>query len=152
MPKGIPNDLTKDPRRKYDLEPQPKRRGPKFLPIDWDKVESLIIKGCSGIQIAAVFNVTPETLYERCQRDIGKFYSLYSHEKFQKGNASLHAKQFELALKGDKTLLIWLGKQRLQQSERLEQKIELKAEVSQKALLKVPDNTRRTIKWLKMMT
>ena len=145
MPKGIPNDLSKDPRRNYKLEIREKKLGRKRIPIDWDKVESLIIKGCSGVQISAVLGISKDTLYERCLLELNKNYSLLAHEKFQKGNASLHAKQFELALKGDKTLLIWLGKQRLQQSERLEQKIELKAEVSQKAFLEIPDNSRRTI-------
>ena len=42
----------------------------------------------------------------------------------QKGNRLLFEKQFELAKKGDRAMLIWLGKQRLDQSDKKEIKQE----------------------------
>ena len=47
-------------------------------------------------------NVTPE-----------EFRSRYRG----RGNAKLHVQQYELALAGDHKLLLWLGKNRLDQSE-----------------------------------
>jgi hypothetical protein len=45
-------------------------------------------------------------------------------------NSSLRRKQFEVAMKGDRTMLIWLGKQYLEQRD--------KHEVASGPLMKVP--------------
>lgn len=142
MPSGIPNDLSKDPRRKKTVN-QPKIRSPRNKPIDWKKVENLIVHGCSGVQIAATLGMHPETLYDRCLKENKRHYSEYSHEFWEKGNAQLHAKQFQMAMKGDKTLMVWLGKNRLKQSDKIESTVDAKVEVSQKAFLEIPDNGRR---------
>jgi hypothetical protein len=144
MPSGIPNDLNKDPRRKKPNIPNKKPRT-RNKPIDWKKVENLIIHGCSGVQIAATFGIHPETLYDRCLKENKKYYSEYSYEFWEKGNAQLHAKQYQMAMKGDKALMIWLGKNRLKQSDKIEAAVDAKVEISQKALLESPDNGRRKI-------
>lgn len=142
MPSGIPNDLSKDPRRKKQ-NLQPKIRSPRNKPIDWKKVENLIVHGCSGVQIAATLGMHPETLYDRCLKENKRHYSEYSHEFWEKGNAQLHAKQYQMAMKGDKTLMVWLGKNRLKQTDKIESTIDAKLEIEQKAILEIPDNGRR---------
>ena len=45
--------------------------------------------------------------------------------KKAKGNSFLRAKQYEKALQGDNVMLVWLGKNRLKQTDReQEQKVE----------------------------
>lgn len=91
------------------------------LPIDWDRVDDLLEKGCLGTEIAAYFGVHPQTLYERTQSRYGVTYSEYSQSKKAKGELALREVQFDKATgkskKGDNTMLIWLGKQRLNQKE-----------------------------------
>jgi len=47
----------------------------------------------------------------------GVGFTQYKQEKLAKGDSLLKAVQYKIAVKGDKTMLVWLGKQRLKQSE-----------------------------------
>lgn len=90
-------------------------RPPK--PIDWAKVDQLLLAGCSGTEIAPHFDIHVENFYLRVQEQYGMGFTGYSALKRQQGDSLLKAKQFEKAMKGDNTLLIWLGKTRLNQKE-----------------------------------
>jgi hypothetical protein len=48
-------------------------------------------------------------------------YAAYFEQKAAKGRISLRRKQFEVAQGGNVTMLIWLGKQHLEQAEKVEQ-------------------------------
>jgi hypothetical protein len=83
--------------------------------IDEDKLEQLASLGLSNAEIAAVLDVSPDTI-ERNYRetlDWGR----------NKRNASLRRKQYEIAMSGNPTMLIWLGKQFLEQSDKVDQNI-----------------------------
>jgi hypothetical protein len=86
-------------------------------PIDWDKVDELLMAGCDGTEIAPHFDMHPRTFYDRVEEKYGITLTAYSSEKRCQGNSSLKYKQFEKALNGSDTMLIWLGKQRLNQKE-----------------------------------
>lgn len=94
-----------------------KRNGHLPKLIDWNKVDQLLEAGCKGTEIAAYFGVHEDTLYTRCQNEKGSRFSAYSQEKRSKGDSILRAKQFENAMKGNTTMQIWLGKQRLDQRD-----------------------------------
>lgn len=92
--------------------------------IDWNKVEQMIILGANGVQVAASLGIHPDTLYLRCQSDLNTVFSVYYHEKREKGNLQLHATQFEVAVKTkNPSMLIWLGKQRLGQKDKDEESV-----------------------------
>ena len=99
-----------------------KGRGQPKADIDWDKVDELLICGCSGAEVAAELDIHKNTIYQRCKEDKGIHFSVYVLQKKQKGNSILKECQFNKAIgrssEGDNTLLIWLGKQRLEQQER----------------------------------
>ena len=138
MPSGFPKD--------FEFKEKPKRKqngGRKPIPIDWKKVQNLIIHGCSGAQCAAQLGISAHTLYDRCKKELQRDFSDFWYEYWEKGNAQLQAKQFQMAMKGDKTLLVWLGKNRLKQTDKIESTVDGKVEVSQKAILEIPDNGRR---------
>ena len=97
--------------------PKKKHTGRKVVPIDWKEVEKFLIYGSNGVQIAAYIGITEQTLYSRCVRENKKAFSLYSLEKKQKGNSLLLGKQFQTAMSGNVAMLIWLGKQRLNQTD-----------------------------------
>jgi len=86
-------------------------------PIDWDLVEKAIGAGCEGVEIAAHLGIHPNTLYERTVAEHGITFSEYLSTKREKGESILRMKQFQVAMNGNVTMLIWLGKQRLGQKE-----------------------------------
>lgn len=98
----------------------PAPMGRTKIPIDWDEVDKYLIAGSPGTAIAAIYGYSVHTLYDRCVAEHGVTFSEYSRQKKSKGDELLRMKQFSEAMKGDKTLLIWLGKNRLQQKEKHE--------------------------------
>lgn len=90
--------------------------------IDWNRVSDLLVAGCSGAEIAGHIGLNKATIYERCVTDNGLTFSEYSQQKYAKGESLLRAKQFEKAVKGDNMMLIWLGKNRLDQKDHKESK------------------------------
>lgn len=60
----------------------------------------------------------PRATLDRAIKDIhGMTLDKYRERKRGAGRAALQAKQFEMAMQGDKTMLIWLGKQWLGQRD-----------------------------------
>lgn len=110
-----------------------KNSGRPFAEIDWNTVEQLLESGCSGAQIAGFFGVVPATLYERCKTDKGIQFSSLSQHFSSKGEALLTKAQYDKAIgksdQGDNTLLIWLGKCRLKQSENIQTSSDVKVTV-----------------------
>lgn len=89
--------------------------------IDWEKVGQLVAAGCDGVQVAAYFGIHPNTLYLACEEEYKISFSDFLQEKRSKGDAMILASQFEAAIRDkDRTMLIWLGKQRLGQREKQE--------------------------------
>ena len=80
--------------------------------IDEGLVENLARIHCTHEEIAAVVGCSTDTLVRR-------FADLIEQGR-QQGKTSLRRKQFEVAMGGDRAMLIWLGKQFLGQTERQE--------------------------------
>lgn len=93
-------------------------------PIDWAVVDSLLEAGCVGTEIAAHFDMHPQTFYSKVEEYTKTTFTHYSSEKRQKGDAMLKYAQFAKAIglskKGDTQLLTFLGKVRLDQQEHKE--------------------------------
>ena len=68
---------------------------------------------------AAALGIHPNSLYRRCKIDNKVSFGDYLATKKANGNRLLKMKQFEIAMTGDKTMLVWLGKQRLDQAEKV---------------------------------
>ena len=93
---------------------------PKFE-INWKHVDEMIAAGCVGTEIAAYYGMAPDTLYKQCDRTHQMTFSAYLQEKRPRGDALLRMAQFDEAIrKRDRGMLIWLGKQRLGQSDKEE--------------------------------
>lgn len=95
---------------------------PKAI-IDWNMVGKMLEAGCTAEGIAATIGIDRDTLYIRCRTDHNQDFSAFAQEKRAKGDELLRQKQMQVAMRGDKTMLIWLGKQRLGQSEQVAQEI-----------------------------
>lgn len=79
--------------------------------IDYEMVERLSHIHCTQEEIADILGVSTKTL----QRD--PQFSLIYKKGLNLGRMSLRRKQFEAANKGNITMLIWLGKQLLNQKD-----------------------------------
>ena len=88
--------------------------------IDWDLIGQLAAIFCTEEEIAFVLKCAAQTLLNHCIRTQGCTFEDYLEKHRGKGRVSLRRKQFEVALEGDKTMLIWLGKQYLSQSDKQE--------------------------------
>ena len=87
------------------------RGGRPHKPVDPELLERLAACGCTINEMAAVMNCSRRTLERRFTNVI--------EAGWLRGHSSLRHKQFQIAMKGDKTMLIWLGKQRLGQTDRM---------------------------------
>jgi hypothetical protein len=81
--------------------------------IDMDKVDALLQRQCDGTEIAALLGIHYATLSRHIEREYNVNFADYSQQKKASGHALLRSKMFEMALSGDKTMLIWLSKQYL---------------------------------------
>lgn len=86
--------------------------GRPLKPIDPRQVDALAIIGCRVHEMAAVLECGQRTLDRRFGEIIRKGK--------EKAKSSLRRKQWELAMNGNATMLIWLGKQMLGQSDKQE--------------------------------
>ena len=80
--------------------------------IDGRNVYKLACIGCNASEIAQFYDVAPSTITRRFAKELSK------------GNfeikRKLRRKQLEVAMKGNPSMLIWLGKQELGQSDKTE--------------------------------
>ena len=87
-------------------EIQVKNKGGRPLKkIDAKLVFDLAMIHCTKQEIATIVGCHVDTLYER--------FSDVLHRGDQEGNRSLKRKMYEVAMKGNVSMLIWLAKQRL---------------------------------------
>jgi len=89
--------------------------------VDWDKVEKMCAIACTGEEIAQILSISYDTLMRRVKEKFGISFADYYNQKSAMGKMSLRRKQFDLAVnKGDRVMLIWLGKQRLGQADQVQ--------------------------------
>lgn len=99
--------------------------GRKKIVIDWKLVDKMLMASCEGTEVAAALGIHPDTLYLRCEKDKKMGFSEYLRQKKAKGDNYLKTKQYQVAMNGDKSMLIWLGKNRLGQSDKVDAKTEV---------------------------
>lgn len=90
--------------------------------IDTEKLKQLASLGLSSAEMAAVLDCSIDTLERRHMKamETGR----------QMRNASLKRKQYEKAMAGNPTMLIWLGKQYLGQRDKMEHSGEIDSKIS----------------------
>lgn len=104
-----------------EREKSAKRKPKNQKPINWELVDSLLMAGCTGIEVASYFDLHHERFYERVEEEYNISFTEYASQKRAKGDSLLKHAQFVKAIGktkvGDNQLLIWLGKNRLDQRE-----------------------------------
>lgn len=85
--------------------------------IDWSMVDKLLQAHCPGTEIAASFDMHPETFYDRVKKEFGTGFTEYSQQKKKKGKNNLRLAQLKNALEGNTSMQVWLGKNWLGQKD-----------------------------------
>ncbi len=104
--------------------------------VDPEQIEKLASIGCTVEEMALVVGCSKDTLERRFMGNIEKGrVSL---------KVSLRRKQVKLALDGNPTMLVWLGKQLLNQKDRSKTESEQTIEINDKpkVVFYIPDNGR----------
>lgn len=109
-------------------------------PFDWDTLDSLLgleapLSYCAEILLkkkgSIISATTIQKMEKMIQRNIERRFEMnfvsYRAKKADPINYSLRKKQTDLALSGNATMLIWLGKQRLGQSDQVQTKVDEKS-------------------------
>jgi hypothetical protein len=86
--------------------------------IDWDELDRWLEAWCDGTVIAEQFGIHEDTLYIAVREKYGVTFSEYKQKKRLSGNDKLRRVQHDQALDGDNAMLIWLGKNRLDQTDK----------------------------------
>lgn len=95
--------------------------GRKKIEVDADQVRTLARLGCTWEEIAGALKIAKGTFVARMQE---KKYRTAYDEGIAEGDVSLRRAQYEQAVRGKTAMLIWLGKNRLGQTDRVEQTTE----------------------------
>lgn len=91
--------------------------------IDQTVFEGLCKIQCTLVEIAAYFDCDDGTVETWCKKTYKKGFSDVFRTKRGKGHISLRRKQWEMALNGNVTMLLWLGKQYLGQKDKFESEV-----------------------------
>lgn len=113
-------------------KPKTKPSGPKggrpAIDIDREQFEKLCGLRCTLAEIAGFFDCSDDTIERWCTRTYNLGFAEVFRQKASRGDISLRRRQMEIAQGGNVTMLIWLGKQRLGQADKREDKIEARVE------------------------
>lgn len=98
----------------------PKGAGRKLIQIDQKAFESLCGIQCTQQEICDWFDIDEETLNSWCKRTYKAKFSEVFRQKRGKGKVSLRRAQWRQATEKENiTMLIWLGKQFLNQTDKV---------------------------------
>jgi hypothetical protein len=96
------------------------KRGPKPIQINWEEFDKLCALHCTLEEFACYFDCSVDTIENKVKEAHGVKFSEYFNLKKGAGKVSLRRKQFQVAMKGNPTMLLWLGKQWLDQKDKQE--------------------------------
>ena len=105
-------------QREKDAEKD--KGGRPTKPIDYVKLDAMCAIHCTGEECAAILDMSYDHLNNQLKRDGNKGFLEYFKIKGANGKMSLRRKQYDQAMSGNSTMLIWLGKQWLAQTDKLE--------------------------------
>ena len=99
---------------------KPKKKGRPKIHINWEEFEKLCNIQCTLSEIADWFKCSEDTIERRCTEEKKMLFAEYYKKNSAAGRISLRRSQFKYATAGNPTLLIWLGKQHLDQKDKHE--------------------------------
>ena len=95
------------------------KRGAQAFSPNWEEFSKLCAIQCTLAEISAYYDVSEDTIERAVKKAHKVKFAEYFKQKRKKGHVSLRRQMWQLALSGDKTMLIWLSKQHLKFSEKM---------------------------------
>lgn len=105
------------------------------LQLDEEQITQLAAINCSLAEMGAVLNCDAKTLTSR--------FSSVIEKGRQSGKMSLKRKQWEMAMGGNITMLIWLGKQYLGQSDKIDKTIDTTVKITHRDIMQRIEEARK---------
>jgi len=93
------------------------------IEIDYKTLDNLCAIMCTKEEIASLLEIDADTLHAALKRDGNEGFSAYYKKKSSNGKMSLRRRQYQAALDGNTTMLVWLGKQHLGQADKSENQV-----------------------------
>jgi hypothetical protein len=94
------------------------------IEVDWAHIEKLAHIQCTIEEVVAVTGISHDTLDRRSKEEYGINFADFLRQKKEGGKASLRRRQWLSAIEDkNTTMMIWLGKQYLAQSDKQETKL-----------------------------
>lgn len=102
------------------------------IKIDWTLVHELCSIGCTQAEICSVLKCSPDTLTRRCKEDHNQTFAEYHAEYVDSAfKVSLRRAMHRAAItKGNPALLIFLGKNYLGMSDKIEHQSQVSGDVN----------------------
>jgi hypothetical protein len=100
------------------------------IEIDWQQLDKLCALQCTRAEVACFFECSEDTIDRRIQEEKGINFAAYFEQKKGTGKIALRRKQYETAMAGSVPMLIFLGKQWLDQTDRTQVTQEKPVEIS----------------------
>jgi hypothetical protein len=105
----------------------------------WDHLDEMIIWGTQEY-CAEKLGISVDSLARRLN-EIGTHFAEYKNKRREGIRVSLMQKQYEVAMQGNVSMLIWLGKQYLGQTDKQETETNTKLESIEEYLKKIKEQT-----------
>lgn len=96
------------------------KRGPKIIQMDWVEFDKLCTLQCTLKEIASWFDCSEDTIERRVKEHSGMKFADYYAQKKGKGKIALRRAMMQNALNGNSTMQIWLSKQYLGMTDKIE--------------------------------
>lgn len=85
--------------------------------FDWVMIGKLFQVFSTIPDVVYILNTTQRELNKKCKEEFNMTIKQFQEANYSVGRSSLRRAQYQTALKGNPTLLIWMGKQYLGQKE-----------------------------------
>lgn len=90
------------------------------ISVNWKDFDKLLSMQCTLREVASFFECSEDTIENIVKKEKLCTFSEYSREKKANGKRQLRKRQMDIAMQGNTTMLIWLGKQYLDQKDKNE--------------------------------
>jgi len=97
----------------------PKKKLEDIVFNGWDQLDALIIWS-NQVYCAERLGINIDTLADRIKERTGLSFSEYKDQKKEAMRVNIRKKQYDVAMSGNVSMLIWMGKNELGQSDKQE--------------------------------
>lgn len=100
------------------------KTGRPKVKIDWENAQKMAAIHCTAKEICDVLGISDDTMLRACKKMHGITFAEWIDQKRGPGKLSLRRLQWQTAQSGNVTMQIWLGKQWLDQSDKISNTLE----------------------------